>query len=220
MTEQEVFKIILPFLEGYTEGIYWDFKETLNDAASIIKDILAFSNSDYNGDSFIIVGVKETKLSGEKNNKIALSREDRIRLKTDSSNLYIPDKWDVCGISEAEILKLKGLSEQITQQIASNMLISIPKCEFIPIEINKSRWLYVIIIKKKPRVFICKQDLYDSRNPNKVVVKQGVVYVRVADTTFGADTSVASATECIRIWKNYIDWLESPLYEKQEIINE
>ncbi len=220
MTEQEVFKIILPFLEGYTEGIYWDFKETLNDAASIIKDILAFSNSDYNGDSFIIVGVKETKLSGEKNNKIALSREDRIRLKTDSSNLYIPDKWDVCGISEAEILKLKGLSEQITQQIASNMLISIPKCEFIPIEINKSRWLYVIIIKKKPGVFICKQDLYDSRNPNKVVVKQGVVYVRVADTTFGADTSVASATECIRIWKNYIDWLESPLYEKQEIINE
>ena len=43
-----------------------------------------------------------------------------------------------------------------------------------------------------------------------------MIYVRVADTTLGADNNMASATEHIRIWKDYIDWLESPLYKKEE----
>ena len=33
--------------------------------------------------------------------------------------------------------------------------------------------------------------------------------MRIADTTIGAKTEVASAAEHIRIWKKYIDWLES-----------
>lgn len=55
MTEQEVYKKIIPLIEGYTEGLFWDFKRTLSDSAEIIKDILAFSNSSYDGDSYIII---------------------------------------------------------------------------------------------------------------------------------------------------------------------
>lgn len=51
MTEQEVYTKIKPLLDGLTEGLYWDFKKTLTDTADIIKDILAFSNSDYSGDN-------------------------------------------------------------------------------------------------------------------------------------------------------------------------
>lgn len=75
MTEREAFRIVQPLLEGYTEGIYWDFKKGLTDEhiPAIIKDILAFSNSDYNGDSYIIVGVGESK--DETQRKIPLSTE-------------------------------------------------------------------------------------------------------------------------------------------------
>ena len=65
MTEQEVYSKIKPLLDGLTEGLYWDFKKTLTDTADIIKDILAFSNSDYDGDSYIIVGVSESKSQQE-----------------------------------------------------------------------------------------------------------------------------------------------------------
>ena len=47
MIEQEVYKAIKPLLEGYTEGLYWDFKKTLTDVSEITKDILAFSNSNF-----------------------------------------------------------------------------------------------------------------------------------------------------------------------------
>lgn len=64
MTEREAFRIVQPLLEGYTEGIYWDFKKGLTDEhiPTIIKDILAFSNSDYNGDSYITLEWEKVKM--------------------------------------------------------------------------------------------------------------------------------------------------------------
>lgn len=212
MTEQELFKKIYPFIDGYTEGLNWDFKETIDDTVGIIKDILAFSNSDYDGDSYIIIGIKE---SDGKVKKVKLSNSDRTRLNTDSIYLYLPDKWDLCGLSERDLSKIKQYEARIVQQLTSSMLLTIPKCEFMPLQIKKSRWLYIIIVKKIPGVFISKKDLC-KENSDKPVVKQGVIYIRVADTTLGADSSSASATEYIRIWKNYIDWLESPLYQEGE----
>ena len=38
--------------------------------------------------------------------------------------------------------------------------------------------------------------------------------MRIADTTLGAKTEVASATEYMRIWKKYIDWLENERFYK------
>ena len=209
MTEQEVYKKILPLLEGYTEGVYWDFKKTLNDTAEIIKDILAFSNSRYDGDSYIIVGVSEVKSNIEQN-RIALTSEDRRRLKTDANYLYLPGKWDVHGLSADDLVRMKQFSAQLTEQIESTMMISIPQCEFVPLQLNKTRWLFVIIIKKVPGVFLSKKDCAAIYDRNKIVVKQGVLYVRNADTTIGARTDIASSSECIRIWKKYINWLEKP----------
>ena len=209
MTEQEVYLKIKPLLEGLTEGVYWDFKKTLTeDVAEIIKDILAFSNSDYDGDSYIIVGVSETK-SNDELTKIALTSADRKRLNTDANYIYLPAKWNVHGLSAADLDKMQQFSASITEQLSSNMLISHPSCEFVPIQINKSRWLYVIVIKKVPGVFISKKDLAHSYDKTKIAVKQGVIYVRIADTTLGAKTEVASATEHIRIWKKYIEWLKT-----------
>lgn len=209
MNEREVYLKIKPMLEGMTEGIYWDFKKTLTDDVSeIMKDILAFSNSDYNGDSYIIVGVSETD-SKDELTKIALTSEDRKRLNTDANYIYVPSKWNVHGLSEADLNKMKQFSASLSEKLSTNMLISHPRCEYVPIQINKSRWLYVIVIKKIPGVFISKKDIFHSYDETKVAVKQGVIYVRIADTTIGAKTEVASAAEHIRIWKKYIDWLES-----------
>mgnify|MGYP000670007346 FL=1 len=209
MNEREVYLKIKPMLEGMTEGIYWDFKKTLTDDVSeIMKDILAFSNSDYNGDSYIIVGVSETD-SKDELTKIALTSDDRKRLNTDANYIYVPSKWNVHGLSEADLNKMKQFSASLSEKLSTNMLISHPRCEYVPIQINKSRWLYVIVIKKIPGVFISKKDIFHSYDETKVAVKQGVIYVRIADTTIGAKTEVASAAEHIRIWKKYIDWLES-----------
>lgn len=209
MNEREVYLKIKPMLEGMTEGIYWDFKKTLTDDVSeIMKDILAFSNSDYNGDSYIIVGVSETD-SKDEITKIALTSDDRKRLNTDANYIYVPSKWNVHGLSEADLNKMKQFSASLSEKLSTNMLISHPRCEYVPIQINKSRWLYVIVIKKIPGVFISKKDIFHSYDETKVAVKQGVIYVRIADTTIGAKTEVASAAEHIRIWKKYIDWLES-----------
>ncbi len=209
MTEQEVYIKIKPLLEGLTEGLYWDFKKALTEnTPAIIKDILAFSNSDYDGDSYIIVGVSETT-SAEELTKIALTKADRKRLNTDANNLYLPGKWNIGGLSAADLDKMKQFSATLSEQLSSNMLISQPKCEYVPIQINKSRWLYVIIIHKTPGVFISKKDIPHSYDEHKTAVKQGVLYVRIADTTLGGRTDVASATEHIRIWKKYIDWLET-----------
>ena len=209
MNEREVYLKIKPMLEGMTEGIYWDFKKTLTDDVSeIMKDILAFSNSDYNGDSYIIVGVSETD-SKDEITKIALTSDDRKRLNTDANYIYVPSKWNVHGLSEADLNKMKQFSASLSEKLSTNMLISHPRCEYVPIQINKSRWLYVMVIKKIPGVFISKKDIFHSYDETKVAVKQGVIYVRIADTTIGAKTEVASAAEHIRIWKRYIDWLES-----------
>ncbi len=209
MNEREVYLKIKPMLEGMTEGIYWDFKKTLTDDVSeIIKDILAFSNSDYNDDSYIIVGVSETD-SKDELTKIALTSDDRKRLNTDANYIYVPSKWNVHGLCEADLNKMKQFSASLSEKLSTNMLIRHPRCEYVPIQINKSRWLYVIVIKKIPGVFISKKDIFHSYDETKVAVKQGVIYVRIADTTIGAKTEVASAAEHIRIWKKYIDWLEA-----------
>ena len=206
--EQELFTKIKPLLEGYTEGIYWDFKKSFSDKADIIKDIMAFSNSDYDGDSYIIFGVSEQNSKKEKITKVKLNIADRKRLNTDASYLYIPNKWVMEGLSLKDISSLRQASETLTQTISKNMLISMPKCEFVPIMINKTRWLYVIVVKKTPGVFISKTDITREQG-EKPIVKQGVIYIRVADTTMGADTNEANAVECIRVWKKYIDWLEN-----------
>lgn len=128
MTEREAFRIVQPLLEGYTEGIYWDFKKGLTDEhiPAIIKDILAFSNSDYNGDSYIIVGVGESK--DENQRKIPLSTEDRRRLNTDANFIYLPGKWDLCGLSADDLGKMKQFSAKLTEKLEMYMLISHPKC--------------------------------------------------------------------------------------------
>lgn len=206
MTEQEVYQRIQPLLERSTEGVFWDFKKTLHDYNGIIKDILAFSNSSYEGDSYIIIGVSEVNESNHpKKYRIPLSTNDRRRLNTDAKYIYYPGRWNIHGLSEKDIAKMRQFSATMSEIISNSMLISQPKCEFVPVRIKKSRWLYVIIVKKVPGVFISCKDISDSQG--KIVVKQGVMYIRIADTTVGAKTEVASATEHIRIWKKYIAWL-------------
>ena len=202
----EVYKKIKPYLEGHSEGVNWDFKQKLHDTGPIIRDILAFSNSDYNEDSYIIIGVSESA-GINANNKITLNQDDRIRLNTDAKYIYMPEKWDIHGIDASELAKMNQFSAKITEQISSYMLISHPKCEYIPISISKTRWIYVIVIKKVHGVFMVKKDIMNVYNNKKADVKQGVIYIRVADTTIGAKTEVASATEHIRIWKRYIEYL-------------
>ena len=210
MTEQEAYRRIRPLLEKVNEGLYWDFKKTIheNQIPDIIKDILAFSNSKYDGESYIIVGVSEPKAQLQEN-KIRLSTDDRRRLNTDANYIYLPGKWNVHGLSAEDIEKMKQFSAQLTEKLSSHMLISHPQCEYIPIQINASRWLYVIVVNHIPGVFISKEDIPYPYDDNKIAVKQGVLYVRIADTTTGASTTVASATEHIRVWKKYIRWLES-----------
>ena len=206
MTEAELYKRVEPLLNGWAEGLYWDFKKTLTDTADIIKDIMAFSNSEHEGDSYIIVGVSESK-SKKSLTKVALSSEDRRRLKTDANFLYFPGKWEIHGLSAEDIAIMKQFSARLSEQIAASMLISHPRCEYMPLQIGQSRWLYIIIIKKVPGVFVAKKDLYHNYDNTKVSVKQGVLYIRKADMTIGARTDVASATEHIRVWKSYIGWL-------------
>ena len=205
--EQEVYKIIQPLLQGYTEGVYWDFKREFSDRASITKDILAFSNSGYQGDSYIIVGVEES----DKLKKIRLSQKDRHRLKTDASFIYL-SRIDVVGLPAKEIEELNKTSTDLNQYIAGKMLISIPEFEFVPIQIKPKRWLGVIIVKNKPGVFISKEDI-KTKDGQKTEVKQGVIYIRKGDRTLTQD---ATADEYIRIWKKYIDTLQY----KGEITNE
>lgn len=215
MIEEEVFKKIKPLLEGYTEGIYWDFKKNLCSKGDIIKDILAFSNSNHEEDSYIIVGVSEPE-NGDENKKIKLTTEDRRRLKTEANYLYLPGNWALTGLEADEIETLKKFSEEMTETIATSMLLSQPKCEFYPIQIKNSLWIYVIIVKNVPGVFISNKDIQRFDNNGKISVKQGVLYIRVADTTIiGAETKVASATEHIRVWRKYLDWLRS-----QDLANE
>ena len=45
------------------------------------------------------------------------------------------------------------------------------------------------------------------------------MYIRKADTTLGAKTEVASATEHIRIWKKYINWLETQQERREDVEN-
>ncbi len=212
MTEQEVYRKIRPLLENVNEGLYWDFKKTIheNKIPDIIKDILAFSNSAYDGESYIIVGVSEPKTQLQEN-KIPLSTEDRRRLNTDANYIYLPGKWNVHGLSAEDMERMKQFSAKLTEKLSSYMLISHPQCEYVPIQINASRWLYVIVVNHIPGVFISKEDIPYPYDDNKIAVKQGVLYVRIADTTTGASTTVASATEHIRVWKKYIEWLNNPL---------
>lgn len=209
MTEQEVYTKIRPLLEGYTEGLYWDFKKSLYDTGEIIRDILAFSNSSHEEDSYLIIGVGEPSSPNE-STKIQLSTDDRRRLNTDANFLYLPGTWDVSGLSANDIESMKQFSAKLTQTLACSMLISQPKCEFYPISIRKNLWLYVIIIKHVPGVFISNRDILKESNNGKIAVKQGVLYIRIADTTtIGTETKVASATEHIRVWKKYLDWQSS-----------
>lgn len=215
LVAQEIYKKILPLIEGHTEGIYWDFKRTVCDTSEIIKDVLAFSNSVYPGDSYIIVGVGEA--SNRRRHKIPLYTKDRQRLGTDANYIYLPQKWDVQGLSAKEIEKMKEVSQMLTQKIRNAMLISQPMLEYIPIQIKKTRWLYIIIIKKTPGVFISKKDL--KADSGKVVVKQGVLYVRSADTTAGSDESnITSAAEHIRVWIDYINYLSGKPNGKFRVI--
>ena len=93
------------------------------------------------------------------------------------------------------------------------MLISQPILEYIPIQIKRTRWIYVTVVKKTPGVFISKKDLKNVND--KIVVKQGVLYVRSADTTAGSDESnITSAAEHVRVWRDYITYLSAPHDEK------
>ena len=211
LVAQQIYKKILPLIEGHTEGVYWDFKRTLFDTSEIIKDVLAFSNSAYLGDSYIIVGVCEA--SNRRRHKIPLCTKDRQRLGTDANYIYLPQKWDLQGLSAKDIEKMKEFSQTLTQKVRNAMLISQPILEYIPIQIKRTRWIYVIVVKKTPGVFISKKDLKNVND--KIVVKQGVLYVRSADTTAGSDESnITSAAEHVRVWRDYITYLSAPHDEK------
>ena len=108
MTEQEVYRKIRPFLENINEALYWDFKKALTEEhiPDIIKDILAFSNSDEDRDAYTIVGLSEPK-NQLSINKISLSTEDRRRLNTDANYIYLPGRWDVHGLLAEDIEKMK-----------------------------------------------------------------------------------------------------------------
>ena len=125
MTEQEVYTKIRPLLEGYTEGLYWDFKRSLYDTGEIIRDILAFSNSSHEEDSYLIIGVGEPSSPNE-STKIQLSTDDRRRLNTDANFLYLPGTWDVSGLSANDIESMKQFSAKLTQTLACSMLICFP----------------------------------------------------------------------------------------------
>lgn len=202
MTQIEVYNIIKEFLEGYTEGINWDFKATLSNEIAIMKDILAFANSSYEGDSYLIIGVKESK--NKKNKKISLNSADRKRLQTDANFLYLPQKFEVAGLSAVDLAKLERFSAEFSNKMSAWMLISVPECEFIPVCIKKKIWLYVIVVKHKPGVYICNKDLKrdGATNPE---VKQGALYVRIADTTIGTTPIMATASEHVRVWKRYLN---------------
>lgn len=211
LVAQEIYKKILPLIEGYTEGIYCDFKRTLSDTAEIIKDVLAFANSAYSGDSYIIVGVGEA--SNRRRHRIALCTKDRQRLGTDANFIYLPQKWDLQGLNARDIEEMKTFSQSLTQKVRSSMLISQPVLEYMPIQIKKTHWIYVIVVKKTPGVFISKKD--HKNKDDKVVVRQGVLYVRCADTTAGSDESnITSAAEHVRVWRDYITYLSAPHDEK------
>ena len=126
MTEREAFRIVQPLIQGYTEGIYWDFKKGLSEEhiPAIIKDILAFSNSNYDGDSYIIVGVGESKKAAQE--KVQLTTEDRRRLNTDANYLYLPGKWDLSGLSAEDLGKMKRFSAKLTEKLEVCMMISHP----------------------------------------------------------------------------------------------
>ena len=208
MNDHELLVKVIDFINRESEGINWDFKRTISDEAEIIKDILAFSNSDYTDDSYIIVGVSEPKRNaGAK--KVSLSQEDRLRLNTADKYLYIPEKWNMHGLDSDSISNMDQFSARITEIISKDMLISQPKCEYRKLKINETLWLYIIIVKRIPGVFISKKDLTSKHDKEKIVVKQSVLYVRVSDVTIGADCNVASATEYIRVWKNYFDWIST-----------
>ena len=120
--------------------------------------------------------------------------------------IYLPQKWDLHGLSAKDIEKMQVFSQTLTQKVRNAMLISQPTLEYIPIQIKRTRWIYVIVVKKVHGVFISKKDL--KNNNGKTVVKQGVLYVRSADTTAGSDESnVTSADEHIRVWMDYINYL-------------
>ena len=144
----------------------------------------------------------------ETQRKIPLSTDDRRRLNTDANFIYLPGKWDLCGLSADDLRKMKQFSARLTEKLEMCMLISHPKCEFVPIAISKNRWIYLIVVKKVPGVFISNRDIEDGHNKSKFAIKQGVLYVRIADSTMDVKNGVATATEYIRVWKNYIDWLE------------
>lgn len=203
-SESETYKNINPLLSGHTEGLHWDFKETITDTAEIIKDILAFSNSSYSGDSYIIVGVSEADNKSIK--KIKLCSADRKRLETDAQYIYLADKIILKGINAKDLESMHRFSQELTQKLTSCMLISQPEVKFVPIQIKRTRWLYVIIVKKIPGVFISNKDIQNKND--QVVVKQGVFYIRTVDTTTGNGTgNIAPAGEHIRIWKQYINHL-------------
>jgi hypothetical protein len=204
--EQELFKKVWSLIETNKEGLYWDFKESLHDTADIIKDVLAFSNSDYEGESYIIVGVKEP---GTKQKIIKLTQEDKRRLNTNDNNLYLPEKYEVCGLKAVDIGSMKAFSKELTEKLSKSMLISQPQLDFYPLQIKNALWLYVIVVKKIPGVFISKKDIKREGNDNRTIVRQEVLYVRKSDVTIGADSQDGMASEYIRVWKNYINYIAS-----------
>mgnify|MGYP003307619545 CR=1 FL=1 len=94
---------------------------------AIIKDILAFSNSSYEGDSYIIVGVSETK-SNDELTKIALTSADRKRLNTDANYIYLPAKWNAPDGMEIDSQKVDSIklisNKDITKEELLPLIIS------------------------------------------------------------------------------------------------
>ena len=96
--------------------MYWDFKKTLSDTADIIKDILAFSNSSYDGVTFytdtsvgVNVGVK---------NDVNETQKQILLLMAETPTISAQRIADAIGITKRRVesnirsMKKAGLIER------------------------------------------------------------------------------------------------------------
>ncbi|WP_405199075.1 helix-turn-helix domain-containing protein [Christiangramia sp. LLG6405-1] len=80
---QELHSIISELINSKREGVFWDFKEDPHrNKASLLHDILCLANCNYNGDRYLILGVKDPKdnceIKGLEANKIG--RKTQVQL--------------------------------------------------------------------------------------------------------------------------------------------
>jgi len=91
---------ISKLIQSCREGSYWDFKEYPHENnASLLHDILALANSQYNGDRYLIIGVSDTK----EGSKITGLNDQQENRKTQSAIIDILRSKKFAGDIRPEI---------------------------------------------------------------------------------------------------------------------